>query len=93
MLDIDCGAVPDAELADAPPETQPAALVIGLFHDVPGWIWKVFLGAWATFFALMFVFFATSATALFLDSSRRSPPNRVAAITPAKVRSKLTPAL
>jgi len=66
MLDIDCGAVPDAELADAPPETHPAALVIGLFQDVPGWIWKVFLGAWATFFALMFVFFATSATALFM---------------------------
>ena len=66
MLDIDGSTRVDSEdvgRAEAPP---PLPSVIGLFQDVPGWIWRVFLGAWATFFGLMFVFFATSPTALFM---------------------------
>ena len=66
MLDIDRGAVADAEVVDWADAARPAPMAIGLFQDIPAWIWKVFLGAWATFFALMFVFFATSPTALFM---------------------------
>jgi hypothetical protein len=43
--------------AAAPPE-------IGLFRDIPRWIWVAFLSAWAMFFALMFLFFATDAAAI-----------------------------
>jgi hypothetical protein len=66
MLDIDGGALADAEVLDRVEAARPPPTVIGLFQDIPGWIWKVFLGAWATFFGLMFVFFATSPTALFM---------------------------
>ena len=66
MLDIDGGAVADADVADRVRAAPPTPMVLGLFQDIPGWIWKVFLGAWATFFGLMFVFFATSPTALFM---------------------------
>jgi len=67
MLDIDAAVPAEAEVpvrgeAAAPTEPPP----IGLFEDIPGWIWKVFIGAWAAFFALMFVFFATSPGALFM---------------------------
>ena len=67
MLDIDAAAPSESDNADrpnpAPPRTVPE---IGLFEDIPGWIWKAFLGAWAAFFGLMFVFFASSPTALFM---------------------------
>ena len=39
---------------------------IGLFRDVPRWIWSVFLSAWAMFFGLMILFFATDAAAIFV---------------------------
>ena len=55
----------DAIAADRSWSRRPAN-EIGLFQDIPGWIWKVFLGAWAAFFGIMFVFFATSPTALFM---------------------------
>lgn len=67
MLDIDYGVVSDEDEVDrAGAEMPPPPMVIGLFQDIPGWIWTVFLGAWATFFGLMFVFFATSPAALFM---------------------------
>lgn len=66
MLDIDGGFVADADAADRSEAAAPTPMVLGLFQDIPGWIWKVFLGAWATFFGLMFVFFATSPMALFM---------------------------
>ena len=66
MLDVDSGAVADADVADRVRAAPPTPMALGLFQDIPGWIWKVFLGAWATFFGLMFVFFATSPMALFM---------------------------
>ena len=39
---------------------------IGLFRDIPRWIWVTFLSAWAMFFALMILFFATDAAAIFV---------------------------
>lgn len=39
---------------------------IGLFRDVPRWIWATFLSAWAMFFGLMILFFATDAAAIFV---------------------------
>jgi hypothetical protein len=42
------------------------APVIGLFHDIPRWIWSIFLAAWGSFFGLMLAFFATSPTAAFM---------------------------
>jgi len=69
MWDIDtevpADAAADADAADRSWSPRPAQEV-GLFQDIPGWIWKVFLGAWATFFGIMLVFFATSPTALFM---------------------------
>ena len=52
---------------DQDQETPAApAPVIGLFQDVPRWIWVTFLSAWAMFFGLMVVFFATDAAAVFV---------------------------
>jgi hypothetical protein len=69
MWDIDtqvpADAAADADTADRSWSPRPAQEV-GLFQDIPGWIWKVFLGGWATFFGIMLVFFATSPTALFM---------------------------
>lgn len=42
------------------------APLIGLFHDIPRWIWTIFLAAWGCFFALMLIYFATSRTAAFM---------------------------
>ena len=38
---------------------------IGLFADIPGWIWAGCLSAWAAIFGLFIAFFATSAGAAF----------------------------
>lgn len=46
------------------PEAPPPD--IGLFRDVPRWIWVTFLSAWAMFFGLMILFFATDAAAIFV---------------------------
>ena len=40
----------------------------GLFEDIPRWIWFSFLAAWALFFVLIVLFFATSPTATFMVS-------------------------
>lgn len=45
--------------AEPPPD-------IGLFQDIPRWIWITFLSAWAMFFGLMILFFTTDATAIFV---------------------------
>jgi hypothetical protein len=39
---------------------------IGLFQDIPRRVWAVFLSAWAMFFGLMILFFATNAAAAFV---------------------------
>ena len=38
---------------------------IGLFADIPGWIWRTFFIAWACVFALFVLFFATNEQAAF----------------------------
>jgi hypothetical protein len=51
-------------------EDQAAALPpppdVGLFQDIPRWIWTIFLSAWAMFFGLMILFFATTPAAAFV---------------------------
>lgn len=39
---------------------------IGLFQDIPQRIWTTYLSAWAGFFALMILFFATNAATAFV---------------------------
>ena len=39
---------------------------IGLFQDLPAWIWRTFLAAWAVFFGLFIVFFTIDAEATFV---------------------------
>ncbi|HEX6374685.1 MAG TPA: hypothetical protein VFZ91_03085 [Allosphingosinicella sp.] len=39
---------------------------VGLFQDIPQWIWTIFLSAWAIFFGLMILFFATTSAAAFV---------------------------
>jgi hypothetical protein len=53
-------AVEEQAAASPPPPD------VGLFQDIPGWIWTLFLSAWATFFGLMILFFATTPTAAFV---------------------------
>ena len=64
MLDLPwpVEAVEDAPQAAAEPEVS----IAGLFHDIPSWSWRIFLAAWASFFGLMILFFATSPTAAFM---------------------------
>ncbi len=56
---------PVVEVAE---QTDVGAANIGLFQDVPGWIWGTFLSAWAMFFGLMAVFFTTGGGAIFAVS-------------------------
>ena len=49
------------EQATAPPPPD-----VGLFQDIPRWIWTIFLSAWAIFFGLMILFFATTLAAAFV---------------------------
>lgn len=59
-------AIPEPA-ADQDQTTPPVpAPDIGLFQDIPRWIWRVFLSAWAMFFGLMILFFATDAPAIFV---------------------------
>lgn len=45
------------------PSTAPE---IGLFQDIPRWVWTTFLSAWAVLFGLFIVFFATNSAAAFV---------------------------
>ena len=38
---------------------------VGLFADIPRWIWRTFFVAWASVFALFVLFFATNEQAAF----------------------------
>ena len=58
---------PEAELDEQGTIALPwEAPVVGLFDDIPRWIWTIFLAAWGSFFGLMLLFFATSPEAAFL---------------------------
>ncbi len=52
--------------AEEPAAELEAVPGIGLFQDIPSGIWITFLAAWAMFFALMILFFATSREATFM---------------------------
>jgi hypothetical protein len=39
---------------------------VGLFQDIPRWIWITFLSAWAILFGLFIVFFTSDAAAAFV---------------------------
>ena len=47
-------------------EASPKPKEIGLFQDIPGWIWRIFFSAWATIFLLFLVVFTTNASATFV---------------------------
>ena len=56
---------PDS-LAGHDQQIVPKAPEIGLFQDVPRWIWTTFLSVWAMLFGLFIVFLATNGTAAFV---------------------------
>ena len=52
---------PSGETTPARPVAEP-----GPFQDIPHSIWRIFLAAWATLFALFILFFAVNAAAAFV---------------------------
>lgn len=52
--------------AEAQASALPPPPDVGLFQDIPRWIWTIFLSAWALFFGLMILFFATTLAAAFV---------------------------
>ena len=52
-------SIDEATASPPPPD-------VGLFRDIPRWIWAIFLSAWAIFFGLMILFFATAPQAAFV---------------------------
>jgi hypothetical protein len=44
---------------------EPNTANIGLFADIPRWVWTIFLSAWAAIFGLFVLFFAADARAAF----------------------------
>ena len=59
-------AIPEPHIDQDQETPAVAAPEIGLFRDVPRWIWATFLTTWAMFFGLMILFFATDAAAIFV---------------------------
>jgi len=53
---------PSAEISGA--SAEPAE--VGLFQDIPAWIWRIFFLAWATIFLLFLIVFTTNASATFM---------------------------
>lgn len=55
-----------------PPDQKPEVLSVpieaGLFQDMPAWIWRAFLLAWAAIFGLFLAFFTINAEATFVVS-------------------------
>ena len=51
---------------DQNPKAQTVRIEVGLFQDMPAWIWRVFLLAWATIFGLFMAFFTVNAEATFV---------------------------
>ena len=47
------------------PPLEPNTMNIGLFADMPRWIWIVFISAWAVVFGLFALFFAITGRAAF----------------------------
>ena len=48
------------------PPAEPNTVNIGLFADLPRWVWRTFLSAWALLFGLFALFFAVNARAEFV---------------------------
>lgn len=64
-------AAPSEPRPDPAPPTRPAPGGIpepepGPFQDMPGWIWRAYLSAWAMLFGLFLVFFTTNTSATFM---------------------------
>ena len=59
---IEEGCQPDR---DQKPEVLSVSTEVGLFQDIPGWIWRAFFSAWATIFGLFLAFFTINAEATF----------------------------
>jgi hypothetical protein len=67
VADVEPKLLPRLEAGSKEPVASlPSPENVGLFEDIPGRIWAAFLGAWALFFGLIIVFFATSPTATFM---------------------------
>jgi hypothetical protein len=47
------------------PPLEPNTMNIGLFADMPRWIWTIFISAWALLFGLFALFFAITDRAAF----------------------------
>jgi hypothetical protein len=62
FLDVDANPVSTAAHGE---ETPVRYCDTGLFDDVPGGVWKIFLGLWVTLFGLFALFFATDRSATF----------------------------
>ena len=52
--------------AVAAQETAAKAEEVGLFQDIPAWIWRIFFSAWATIFTLFLMVFTTNEAATFV---------------------------
>lgn len=57
---------PADERRDKDGQSAPHPAEVGLFRDIPGWVWTAFLGAWAALFGLFVLFFASGAQAAFI---------------------------
>jgi hypothetical protein len=53
---------------DQKPEALCVSTKVGLFQDIPGWIWRAYLSAWATIFGLFLAVFTVGAEATFAVS-------------------------
>ena len=47
------------------PDALSVSTEVGLFQDMPKWIWRAYLSAWATIFGLFLAFFTITAEATF----------------------------
>jgi hypothetical protein len=58
--------IPDPVVSHDEPTVPSRVSEIGLFQDVPKWIWTSFLSAWTLLFGLFIVFFTTNSAAAFV---------------------------
>lgn len=59
-------ATPDMLAQTSETRSDQSAVEPGPFQDIPRSIWRIFLSAWATLFAMFILFFAVNAAAAFV---------------------------
>ena len=59
-------ATPEMLAQHGETRSDQSAVEPGPFQDIPGSIWRIFLSAWATLFAMFVLFFAVNAAAAFV---------------------------